>query len=134
MIANGEHHMTAYIVWMDYNEAKVYELAPQETKRRQMKLHVHKHSKHPHGKHEQHHHPEADKWFHEVAESLKGDAKEVLLMGAGEAKKLFKTYLEHKHPHTLGKAVIGVETVDHPTEGQLLEKARQFFKQYDLFH
>ena len=45
-----------------------------------------------------------------------------------------KTYLEEKHTHTLGKAVIGVETVDHPTEGQLLEKARDFFRQYDLFH
>lgn len=126
--------MSAYIVWMDYQEAKLYKLSGTEPKKRQMKLHSHQHSKHPHGKQESHHHPEADKWFHEIAEALKGDASEILLMGSGEAKKLFKSYLEHKYAHSLGKAVVGVETVDHPTEAQLLEKARSFFKQYDLFH
>ncbi len=126
--------MSAYIVWMDYKEAKLYKLDPQEANKRQMKLHGHKHSSHPHGKHEQHHHPEAEKWFHEIAEVLRPDASEILIMGAGEAKVQFKGYLEKKYASSLGKAVIGVETVDHPTEGQLLAKAREFFKKYDLFH
>ena len=127
--------MAAYIVWMDYQEAKLFQLsAGAEPSRKQMKLHTHKHASHPHGKHEAHHHPDAEKWFHEIAEALKSDATEILLMGSGEAKKVFKGYLEKKYASSLAKSVVGVETVDHPTENQVLEKARAFFKQYDLFH
>jgi stalled ribosome rescue protein Dom34 len=125
--------MAAYVVWMDYQEAKLFKLAPDEQQKHHIKLHVHKHYKHPHGKQESHHHPDAEKWFHEIADELKADATEILIIGAGEAKGLFKTFLERKYV-PLGKVVVGVETVDHPTEPQLLAQTRKFFKHYDLFH
>ncbi len=125
--------MKPFVIWMDYREAKVFKLVPQEAEKTRLKMHGHQHVKHPHGKQETHHHPEADKFFGEVAGAVK-DASELLVMGPGEAKVLFRSYLEKHHKGGLFKALVGVETVDHPTENQILEKARSFFKKYDLFH
>ena len=123
--------MNAYVVWMDGKEAKIFKLEPTETEKRRMKAHGHKHHTHAHGKHDTGNHHD-DKFYGELAQSIK-DATEILVMGPGDSKNHFKTYLT-KHNANLAKAIVGIETVDHPTENQILEKARTFFKKYDLFH
>ncbi len=57
-------------------------------------------------------------------------AHEVLVVGPAQAKHELVKYLQHHMPQ-LAKKVIGVETVDHPTDGQLLEHARRFFRAAD---
>lgn len=64
-------------------------------------------------------------FFALVAEALNG-AKEVLIVGPAQAKDEFVKYLGNHLPQ-LAKKVIGVETADHPSDGQLLEHARRFF-------
>lgn len=125
--------MSPYVVWLDFNEAKIFKLVPHETERTRMKMHGMKHFKHPHGRSEAHHHPDADRFFGDICVEVK-DASELLILGPGEGKKAFKSYLEKHFKSGLASKLAGIETVDHPTENQILEHARLFFKAYDLYH
>jgi hypothetical protein len=53
--------------------------------------------------------------------------KRVLVVGPGSAKSEFVKYLSRNNPDALARHVIGVETVDHPTDGQLVARARAAF-------
>ncbi len=78
------------------------------------------------GKHTSH-----DKLYEAVASSLH-NAKEILLLGSGTAKDELKHHLE-KHHATIARHVVGVETIDHPTEPQLLAMAKKKFKTIDAW-
>jgi stalled ribosome rescue protein Dom34 len=122
--------MSAYIVWLDHKEAQVYQLTPQGPKKEHLKKSMHEHSNsHADARHDQ----QDSKFYHEIAAKL-SQANEILLIGPGLAKNHFKTHLEQHHHAQLAKKVVGVETVDHITEPQMLDVARKFFKSYDVFH
>lgn len=53
-------------------------------------------------------------------------ANEVLIIEPAEEKNAFMKHLTRHVPAVAGK-IKGVETVDHPTEGQLLAYARKHF-------
>lgn len=72
------------------------------------------------------------KFFDAVAEAL-GDAREVLVVGPGQAKMSFKKDLAHRHPQVADR-IVGVESLDHPTSGELLAFARKYFKRHDALH
>lgn len=75
------------------------------------------------------HAPENQDYYHEVTEALR-NVKEILIVGPANAKiKLIKHI--HDHDHDLAANIIGVETADHPSDGQLLAYARQYFKAID---
>ena len=69
------------------------------------------------------------RFFDEIAESLAG-IREVLIAGPGNAKTAFQTYIEDHHVD-LAKRVVGIETVDHPTDPELLAHARKSFTSID---
>lgn len=68
-------------------------------------------------------------YFDEIASALH-DIRLVLLVGPGNAKTALLTFLESRHPEAALK-VVGVETMDHPTDGQLLAHARSYFAAAD---
>lgn len=72
-----------------------------------------------------------DAFFREVATSLL-EAKEILVIGNGTAKDEFKHYLDD-HNAAVAAAVIAVETVDKPSESQLLTLAKSRFKTLDVW-
>ncbi len=57
--------------------------------------------------------------------------RRVLVVGPGSAKSEFVKYLSRNNPDALARHVIGVETADHPTDGQLLARARTAFAEAD---
>ena len=72
----------------------------------------------------------ADQEFlHSVAHAV-ADAGEVLITGPADAKNELVRHIE-KHDPALKKRIAGVETVDHPSDGQLLAHARKYFKAAD---
>ena len=77
---------------------------------------------------ERSHPADAAHFYHEVAQALEG-AEEILVVGPATAKLELKHL--HKHDHTLAPKIIGVETVDHPTDGQLLKYVRGYFRAAD---
>lgn len=68
-------------------------------------------------------------FFDEVAEKLAG-AGEILIVGPANAKFGFLKRLQKKHA-PIAENVVGIETVDHPTDGQLLNFARAYFRKAD---
>ena len=68
-------------------------------------------------------------YFDEIARALDG-VQEWLLSGPGAGKNELLSYLSGKLPE-LDKKLVGVESADHPTDGQLLDHARRYFKAAD---
>ena len=68
-------------------------------------------------------------FLHAVAQSF-ADAGEVLIAGPGSAKTELVKHIE-QHDPTLKKKVVGVETIDHPSDGQLVAHARKYFSAAD---
>ncbi|MBL0087187.1 MAG: hypothetical protein IPP87_18030 [Ideonella sp.] len=68
-------------------------------------------------------------FYGHVCDALAG-INEVLMTGSHTAMADFRHYVE-KHRPALAKPIVGYETVDHPTEAQLIALARKFFLKYD---
>jgi len=114
------------VVWLDHQEARVVTVSPagfDESSVHSPASHIHHH---PKGGTEAHEHPDdAKRFFHEIAQAL-ASAEEVLVVGPSTAKLHFVKYV-HKHAHALEPKIVGVETVDHPSDGQLAAYARKYF-------
>jgi stalled ribosome rescue protein Dom34 len=119
--------MSAYVVWIEMDRAKVFRIEQGEKhpvimRRREIKHHT---SRDPEN------HKNSEKFFHDIASEIAG-AKEVLLVGPGLAKQHFSAHLK-RHHHTLAKAIVGLETSHHLSDDRLLELSRDFFKIFDVF-
>ena len=55
------------------------------------------------------------------------EADSWLIAGPGGTKKDLEKYLEG-HGEELKKKLVGVESMDHPTEGELLKQARRLLE------
>ena len=121
--------MSACIVWMDYEHAKVFKLSASGIEKKMM----HHKSAPPHdAHHDSFKHNAEERFFHEIASEI-GNSEEVLVFGAGLAKNHFKTHLEKHHHTDLAKHLVGVEPLDHLTDNQILEAGRKFFKKYNTY-
>lgn len=117
-------------IWIDHAEAQIFSLNWDESEEWTIR---------PHDRHVHLHHkansigagkaPEDQHYFHSVVEAVK-DAGEILVTGPGTAKLELLRHL-HKHDPEVEKKVVGVESLDHPTDGQIVKFARQFFKSSD---
>jgi stalled ribosome rescue protein Dom34 len=68
-------------------------------------------------------------FLNDVVQAVSG-TNEILIVGPGSAKlELLKH--AHKHAAKVSEKVVGIETVDHPTDGQLLAYAKKYFIRVD---
>jgi len=119
-------------VWIDHQQAKAFSFsrdAANEWRVRPADRHVHVHTKA--GKGDSGHARPDEHYFHSVAEAVK-DAGEILLAGPGTARTELMHHMQ-KHDPQIAKKVVGVEPLDHPSDGELLNFARKFFKNVDSF-
>jgi hypothetical protein len=114
------------VVWIDHREAHVLQFSADESEGRII---------HPKSRHEHLHHkegavgsgnaPQDHVYYQGVADAIK-DAGEILIVGPSSAKlELFK-HLQ-AHDPAVAARVVSVETVDHPSDGELLKYARRHF-------
>jgi stalled ribosome rescue protein Dom34 len=69
------------------------------------------------------------KYLHSVLQAV-NESKEILILGPGSAKlELIKH--AHQHDAQIAKKIVGVETVDHPSDKEILAHARKFFYKVD---
>jgi stalled ribosome rescue protein Dom34 len=124
--------MTRHVaVWIDHQEAKIYHVDAKNVDAIKIDAPHHVH-RHPTVTAEHNHPADAQHFYGEVVRSLQG-AQEILIVGPGNAKLGLIKYV-HKHHPALEPNVIGVETVDHPTDGQLVAYARRYFHAADRMH
>jgi stalled ribosome rescue protein Dom34 len=125
---SGHYHA---IVWIDHQEARVFHFNPAEVDR--LVLHPHDPTRHIHhkaGSIGSGHAPEDHEFFEQVAASIAG-AGAVLITGPANAKTELVRHIRNHAPELL-KVIVGVETVDHPTDRELIAHARTYFKGADL--
>ncbi len=118
------------VVWIDHQEAHViqfnadmHENSTITTKSK----HGHIHQKA--GVLAGHHQVSSQAYLHEVVKAVAG-ANEILIVGPGVAKLELIKHINH-HDAKISNKVVGVETVDHPTDGQLLAYAKKYFLRVD---
>lgn len=73
--------------------------------------------------------PNDTEFFERVAAAMR-DFGAILLTGPAGAKLELMEHLRASHP-AVAKAVSAVEPADHPSEGELLARARAYFKAAD---
>lgn len=120
--------MTTYAaVWIDHREARVFHISSDKVEEVTVETPRHVHHRHPKGHEGAKEHPDdAKRFFQQVAQSLQG-GESVLVVGPSTAKLDFIRYV-HKHDHALEARIVGIETVDHPTDGQLAAYVKTYFK------
>jgi stalled ribosome rescue protein Dom34 len=113
-------------VFIDHHEARVFHVALggiDESALMAPRHHVHRH---PKGGTAEHNHPEdIHHFFADVAKVLEG-AEAILLLGPSTAKIEFLRYL-HEHCPAIEPHVVGIETVDHPTDRQMIAHVKAYF-------
>ena len=123
------NHYHAFI-WIDHRLAKVFHFNTDVHELEQV------HSSHP-GQHIHHkanagdsgHAPVDKDYLERVAKAAAG-AGAILIAGPGGAKTELHTHIKRQHPR-LAEKISAVETLDHPTDGELLAHARHFFRADD---
>lgn len=121
------------VIWIDHREARIFHFGRDDAER--MVIHPDNPSR------QVHHranavgsgHARADhEYLHEVAKAV-ADAGAILVTGPATAKTELMKHMAEHDPKVF-KAVRAVESIDHPSDGQLLAYARKYFKADDKMH
>ena len=114
------------VVWIDHREARVFHFNAAEAEKHL--VHADRPTRHLHHKAGvigSGHAPEDQEFFERVAASI-SDAGVILITGPSNAKTELVKHIERSATEIRVK-IAAVETVDHPTDGQLLDYARRYF-------
>ena len=111
------------VLQIDHQQALLVQFDADQVLPHKIKAHSHPTKQHGSAVRSEH------EFYAEVCDALAG-ISEVLVAGSRTALADFKHYVD-KHRATLVPVIAGWETVDHPTEGQLVALARQFFLKHD---
>ena len=111
------------VVWIDQQQAQVLQFDAEHVQASKIKAHSHHTAQHGSTVRTQH------EFFAHVCDALNG-IPEVLVTGSHQAQADFKHYVD-KHRPALGQQIMAWETVDHPTENQLVALARKAFLKLD---
>lgn len=118
------------VIWIDHKEAHVMFLSEDASESEIIKTK----STHPHL-----HHKRGEigsgkvafdtQYFKSVIDAVR-ESEEILILGPGSAKLELIKYALH-HDMKVAEKIVGVETVDHPTDGEVLAFARKCFYKID---
>jgi stalled ribosome rescue protein Dom34 len=126
--------MSHAVVWIDHKEARVFAVdakAISPSIVHSPGAHIHRHPKDQEVR-VRNHPDDEQRFFQEVARTLEGDA-EILLVGPSKTKLHFLRYLQ-RHHDALEARIVGIETVDHPTDAQLVARLRDYFHEASPRH
>lgn len=114
-------------VWIDHAEARIFQFSGDSAVEAVVAATPDRHLHHGNKQGGRRSTTEEDHaFYHAVAQAL-ADAKEVLIVGPSTAKLEFIRHM-HKHDHALELRIVGVESVDHPTDAQLVAYAKKYFR------
>lgn len=118
------------VVWIDHSEAHIMSFSAEQAQAKHIQAQAkHRNLHHKAGTVGSGHESENQAYYHAVGQGVAG-AKELLIVGPSSAKLFLLKHLQ-KHDAALAANVVGLETVDHPTDGQLLAFARRYFQAAD---
>ena len=109
------------VVWMDHSEAHVVMFDKEHVEAQRIKSRSHHKHQGKAG--------DNSAFFTDIAAALAG-SREILLTGPAMARNEFRDWC-NTHPTKLADAIVDSVASDHPTDGQLVALARQYFKKFD---
>jgi stalled ribosome rescue protein Dom34 len=107
-------------VWVDHAQAKIFHINRDGFEETVL---------HAPTRHRERGSAQMEHFFHDIVKEV-SDAKEILVVGPGSAKLELVRHV-HKHDKNLEPCIVGVESADHPTDGQLAKHIRQYFIEKD---
>ncbi len=111
------------VVCIDHQQAQVLQFDATQVQAHTLRAHGHPTRQHGSG-------PRAQTEFYAaVSDALDGVA-EVLVVGGHTAQADFRHWVEQHRPALVAR-IAGWQTVDHPSDRQLVALARQFFVRHD---
>ena len=110
------------VVLIDHHTAQVVQFDAEHAKTQKVKAHSHHTKQHGSTVRTEH------EFFGEVCDAIAG-IDQVMVTGSHTAQADFRHYVE-KHRAAVAKQIIAWETVDHPTDNQLLALARKYFAEH----
>ena len=125
---NSPHYHA--VIWVDHREARIFHLSPTDVDR--SVLHPDHPTKHIHHKANSigsGHAQDDQNYFQAIMEAVAGSGA-LLITGPANAKTELVKHI-HQHDPQMMKTVVGIETVDHPSDAQLVAYARKYFEGSD---
>jgi stalled ribosome rescue protein Dom34 len=121
------HAPTHAVVWLDFDQAKVFLITAEDVEARSIKADTPHRQIHHKAQVQGSGHVRDDRTYFEAILAAVEEADSWLIAGPGGTKKDFEKYLEG-HGEALRKRLVGVESMDHPTAGELIKQARKLFE------
>jgi stalled ribosome rescue protein Dom34 len=118
------------VVWLDHVAATIITFSQQGSRELEVHSRMSPSREHSDSRQSRASRVRDDPGFFDEIARLVGDVPEVLVVGPGLGKVAFERYVQSHHP-ALGAHIVGVETVDHPTSGEILKFARKYFQRAD---
>ncbi len=118
------------VVWIDHREARVFQFNPDDAQR--IVIHAEKPAGHLHhraGSISGKRLPEDHAFLQSVVDAVK-DAQEWIVVGPGSAKLELVKHV-HKHAAALEPRIVGVESMDKLSDGELVKYARRYARNVD---
>ena len=118
------------VIWIDHQEAHIMFLSEAASEAEVIKTKSsHQHLHHKGGEVGSGRLKLDEKYLHSEINAV-NETKEILVIGPGSAKlELIKH--AHHHDPKIAANIMGVETVDHPSDKEILAYARKFFYKAD---
>ena len=111
------------VVLIDHQQAQVLQFDAEHVQAEKIKARTHHTKQHGSAVRTEH------EFYADVCAALTG-IQEVLVTGSHTALADFRHYVD-KHRPALAPQVVGYESVDHPSDKQLVALARQYFVKFD---
>jgi stalled ribosome rescue protein Dom34 len=116
-------------VWLDHAEAKLFRIGPETFEMTTVAAPQHHIRRHASRTREVHHPADDQQFFRAVTDALQS-AREILVLGPGNAKLELMKYVQ-KHAPGLEAKIVGVQTIDHPTDREIVAFARSYLLAVD---
>jgi stalled ribosome rescue protein Dom34 len=127
----SEHYHA--VVWIDHHEARIFHFNAAEADSATVRSdHPHQHLHHKANARDSGHAPVEESFLERVTQAVMA-AGAILITGPAGAKQELAAHIARSHPD-LARRIAAVETLDHPSDGQLLALARRFFRADDRMH
>ena len=107
------------VVWLDHHSAQVIQFDADQSESAKIKAHNHETKQHGSSVRTEH------EFFGQVCDAMEGIGA-VLVAGSQTAQSDFRHYVE-KHRPLVAPRISGYESVDSPTENQVLALGRKYF-------
>ncbi len=116
--------MKVSVIWIDRGQAKLFFLSHEKMERKNLQSRQIEH--HTHAQDASDRERKEHRLFIDVVKELDG-TDQILILGPGIAKHHFQNYLMEHQP-AIARKIAGVETVDHPTDGEIAAMTKKLFE------